>query len=192
MKDFLKIAAVVLVCLALAFFIRGGCGSPRSSTEVAQTEVKSDTTYIHDTIYIATPTLTNTQQLGYISATLPIYRPPQFDNAHADESQPGEITATDQEVELQRSQPPDSAMVEIPIEQRQYTGENYEAWVSGYQPQLDSLRIYADTKTITTTTEVTRWKTKRWGLSVGAGLTATPKGVQPGVFIGASYTFLAF
>lgn len=191
MKDYLKIAAVVAICVLLACFIRGGCGSPRSDSEVAKTEVKSDTTYIHDTIYIKTPTLTGTQQLGYISATLPIYRPPQFSGDQTD-TQHSEPTDIDQEVELQRSEPPDSATVEIPIEQKQYTGENYEAWVSGYQPQLDSLRIYADTKTITTSTEVTRWKTKRWGLSVGAGVTATPKGVQPGVFIGASYTFLAF
>lgn len=191
MKDSLKTAAVAAICVLLACFIRGGCGSPRSDTEVAKTEVKSDTTYIHDTIYIKTPTLAGTQQLGYISATLPICRPPQFGGNPTDTRQTEPID-TDQEVELQRSQPPDSATVQIPIEQRQYTGENYEAWVSGYHSQLDSLRIYADTKTITTTTEITRWKTKRWGLSVGAGVTATPKGIQPGVFIGATYTFLAF
>lgn len=192
MKDYLKIAAVVALCVLLACFIRGGCGSPQSGSVATQTEVKSDTTYIHDTIFIPTPTLAGSQQLGFISATLPIYRHPQFGSDHTESQQTAESTDTDHEVELQRSEPPDSANVEIPIEQKQYTGENYDAWVSGYQPQLDSLRIYADTKTISTTTEITRWKTKRWGLSIGVGIVATPTRVEPGIFIGATYTFFAF
>lgn len=192
MKDALKIAAVVLACLALAFFIKGGCSSPRSDTEVAKTETKSDTTYIHDTIYITAPSLINTKPLAVLPATLPIFHP-KFSDDHQERTESDTTAdAHSREVELQRSEPPDSATVEIPIEQKQYTGENYEAWVSGYQPQLDSLRIYADTKTITTTTEVTKWKTRRWGLSIGAGLVATPTRIEPGVFIGATYTFIAF
>lgn len=192
MKDYLKVAAVVALCVLLAYFIRGGCGSPRSGSVATQTEVKSDTTFIHDTIFIPTPTLVGSQQLGSISATLPIYRPQQFGSGHTETGQTVKPTDADHEVELQQSEPPDSANVEIPIEQKQYTGENYDAWVSGYQPQLDSLRIYADTKTISTTTEVSRWKTKRWGLSIGAGIVATPTRVEPGIFIGATYTFFAF
>lgn len=37
----------------------------------------------------------------------------------------------------------------IPIEQKYYAGESYKAWVSGYNPKLDSLLIYQQAKTIT-------------------------------------------
>lgn len=186
MKDFLKIFGVVAVCFIMAYCIRGGCGSPSHNTEETQIEVKSDTTYIHDTIFIDTPTIIDTKPLDLVSATLPIYRTPQPSVEITEQPQP------DQEVELKRREPPDSATVEIPIEQQHYAGENYEAWVSGYMAKMDSIRVYPETKLITTTTEVARWKTKHWGLSIGVGMVATPTHIEPGIFIGASYTFFAF
>lgn len=186
MKDFFKIIGVVAVCLIMAYCMRGGCGSPTHNTEVTQTEVKRDTTYIRDTIFITTPAVSDTKPLGVVSTTLPIYRPQLPSDESKEQLQP------DQEVELQRSEPPDSATVEIPIEQKHYAGDNYEAWVSGYMAKMDSLRVFPETKLITTSTEVTRWKTKRWGLSIGAGIVATPTRIEPGIFIGASYTFFAF
>lgn len=92
----------------------------------------------------------------------------------------------------------------IPIEQRYYTGESYKAWVSGYNPRLDSLLILTPTKTVTI--ENTRENTARnelylsaqlnyihpfpamsvglkagfnrdrWGLSIGTGGIVTPSG----------------
>lgn len=192
MKNILKIAAVVLVCFALAFLIRGGCGSPNHHTDKEKVEIRNDTTYIHDTIFISVPTALDTRLIGTLPATLPIYRPTQFAEDEADRESTTIDRQTGQEAELQRSEPPDSATVEIPIEQHHYLGDDYEAWVSGYQAQMDSLRVFPETRYITTTTEVTKWKTRRWGLSIGAGVVATPTRIQPGVFIGATYTFFTF
>lgn len=36
----------------------------------------------------------------------------------------------------------------LPMQQRHYKGEDYEAWVSGYRPRLDSLWTFPQTKTI--------------------------------------------
>lgn len=192
MKTILKIAAVALVCLAMTFLIRGGCSPHRSDTEVAKTETKSDTTYIHDTIYITTPNLIDTKPLAVLPATLPIFHP-KFSDDHQELTEADTTAdAYSREVELQRSEPPDSATVEIPIEQHHYLGDDYEAWVSGYRAQMDSLRVFPETRYITTTTEITKWKTRRWGLSIGAGLVATPTRIEPGVFIGATYTFFTF
>ena len=35
----------------------------------------------------------------------------------------------------------DSVFVEVPIEQKVYSDSNYTAWVSGYNPKLDSIHI---------------------------------------------------
>lgn len=34
------------------------------------------------------------------------------------------------------------SIVDLPIEQKTYSGKQYEAWVSGYQPSLDSIRVF--------------------------------------------------
>lgn len=36
----------------------------------------------------------------------------------------------------------DTVRVYIPITQKHYTADNYDAWVSGYEPKLDSLHIH--------------------------------------------------
>ena len=56
----------------------------------------------------------------------------------------------------------------IPIEQKYYTGESYKAWVSGYNPRLDSLLILTPTKTVTI--ENTRENTARNQLYLSAQL----------------------
>ena len=42
----------------------------------------------------------------------------------------------------------DSILVEVPIEQRVFADSNYTAWVSGWRPVLDSIRITAPTMVI--------------------------------------------
>ena len=42
----------------------------------------------------------------------------------------------------------------IPIEQRYYQSEEYQAWISGFEPKLDSINIFQ--KTTTTTNTITR------------------------------------
>lgn len=39
----------------------------------------------------------------------------------------------------------------LPMQQRHYKGEDYEAWVSGYRPRLDSVWTFPQTKYITKT-----------------------------------------
>lgn len=187
MKDLLKILGVIAACLILACLIR------RKPEQIAERppgiSVKTDTVTIRDTVYIPAPQLTGTKSLGFIPVTMPIWTPTKKPK-QVDEPTEELTIEADDEIE---TEPPDSIAVAIPIEQKHYTGDDYDAWVSGWNPSLDSLRIYRQTQQIATTTEVTRWKTRRWGLSVGVGAVASPKGgIQPGIFIGATYTFLAF
>ena len=72
----------------------------------------------------------------------------------------------------------DTVMVRLPIESKHYEGENYEAWISGYEPNLDSINVY--NRTIVP-------KPKRWSIGLQGGLGITPKGVQPYLGIGVSY-----
>lgn len=42
----------------------------------------------------------------------------------------------------------DSVLVEVPIESRHYHSDEYDAWVSGYEPSLDSIFIRQKTEYI--------------------------------------------
>ena len=72
----------------------------------------------------------------------------------------------------------DTVMVRLPIESKHYEGEDYEAWVSGYEPSLDSINIY--NRTILP-------KPKRWSIGLQGGVGMTPRGVQPYIGVGVSY-----
>ena len=72
----------------------------------------------------------------------------------------------------------DTVMVRLPIESKHYEGEYYEAWVSGYEPNLDSINVY--NRTIVP-------KPKRWSIGVQGGLGITPKGIQPYLGIGVNF-----
>lgn len=167
----------VLVCCAailagMVCFDRCGC-NPEEYTADTVTSVRCDT--VHDTIYIPQPVAVESRRLDVMAVKFPRWRQP--------------IDAADTSA---RAESGDSVTVAVAIEQRHYGGDDYDAWVSGYRPQLDSLRIYRSTATITRTQEITRWRTRRWGLSAGAGVSLSHHGVAPAVFVGVSYTFLAF
>ena len=72
----------------------------------------------------------------------------------------------------------DTVQVRLPITSKHYTAESYDAWVSGYEPSLDSIKVYQrEVKT----------KQSRWSIGLQGGVGMTPRGVQPYVGIGVSY-----
>jgi hypothetical protein len=79
----------------------------------------------------------------------------------------------------------DSAAVTLPITQKKYETEAYRAYVSGYEPNLDSIFVYQ--KTINGTVVVPQQHTKQPRLGVGV-ITGVGYGVinkKPDAFIGA-------
>lgn len=78
----------------------------------------------------------------------------------------------------------DSVKVQIPISTKVYEDTLYKAYVSGYEPKLDSITIKQRTTYITHTT---RNKESRFRIGLQAGYGLTPKGMQPYVGVGLSY-----
>lgn len=163
--------ATVIALAGTAFIIRG-CQS--NKPEVVDT--KETTEIVRDTIpvFIDTPIPRDSTVLRYEIVKVPVYdtiRPTVADTLGSD-----------------------SISVEIPITQKLYQDSTYQAWVSGYKPSLDSLRIFQPITTIThtvTNTEV-QYKTKRWGIGVQAGIGLTPNKVEPYIGIGIHYNILSW
>lgn len=75
-------------------------------------------------------------------------------------------------------------------EEKVYKDSMYTAWVSGYQPELDSIEVYPRTVTNYITNEVTKTVTKtkkpKWAISVGGGIGYNGK-IEPYVGLNAGY-----
>ena len=82
--------------------------------------------------------------------------------------------------------PQDSVLVEVPITSKHYQAPEYDAWVSGYEPSLDSIKVYQKTEYITETVTKSKppnrfsvglqggygygFKSKTWEPYVGLGI----------------------
>ena len=72
----------------------------------------------------------------------------------------------------------DTIQVRLPIESKHYTSINYDACVSGYEPQLDTIKVYQ---------REVKPKQSRWSIGLQGGVGMTPRGVQPYIGIGIGY-----
>ncbi len=66
--------------------------------------------------------------------------------------------------------PHDSTQVMIPITQNHYKEDDFEAWVSGFRAQLDSIRVYPRSYYL----KPKPTKPKRWVLSAGVNMGYNP------------------
>lgn len=82
----------------------------------------------------------------------------------------------------------DTVFVCLPRETKIYEDARYRAEVSGYEPSLDRIDIYAQTQVVTKdVTQVVKQKT-RWGLGISAGygvtINTTDQTFRPAPYIG--------
>lgn len=79
----------------------------------------------------------------------------------------------------------------LPRTQKHYKEAQYEAWVSGYQPSLDSIWVYNKTSEVNTISVPSR---KRWsiGVQAGYGVQLSPNGVVAAPYIGVGVTYNLF
>ena len=84
----------------------------------------------------------------------------------------------------------------LPREQRAYRDSLYEAWVSGVQPALDSIRVFAPVQCVTVTEQVPVAVRSRWGLGISAGYGASVGAsgpvLAPYVGVGVSYNIISW
>ena len=93
----------------------------------------------------------------------------------------------------------DTLYLSLPREQRTYADTAYRAWVSGYDPGLDSIHIFAPVRCVTVTEKerVPVEVSRRWSLGVttGYGAVADPSGslrLAPFLGIGITYNIISW
>lgn len=177
MKEYLKLTAVVIVCLFAGAYLHKCQSSGGIIAEGGKCEI--DTLKTYDTIRYVAPKPKAEMATGITGR----YKLPTYYFIGGEWR--GECGESGVETPERRQNDEDSAIVELPIIQRHYADSTYEAWVSGpIDPRLDSLRVFGSTTTITKR----EWKPpKRWHFGPTIGYGYTPQGFQP--YIGVSITY---
>ena len=82
----------------------------------------------------------------------------------------------------------DTVTISLPFVQKQYKDSSYSAWISGYEPSLDSIRVFPKT-TIIRESKVVRQKDRRWGVYGCVGIGVSDR-ITPCVGVGIGYRIL--
>ena len=160
------ISAIVILCYALIY---KPIKSPTSTYDVVR-----DTVIYNDTIPYYRPIPKDSFIVRYRTDILPVVSKVSkgYDNNDSLLSQSVEQVGGD------------SAAVVIHITQKVYEDSTYKAWVSGYEPQLDSIFVYQKTQVIN---HYIREKPKHWGIGLQIGYGSNGKALQPYIGIGVNY-----
>lgn len=85
----------------------------------------------------------------------------------------------------------DTTFVQLPKERKEYSGKDYRAVVSGYQPSLDLIQVFPETKVVTRTISVPSRKRSHFALSLqaGYGIAIQDNRITPLPYIGAGLSY---
>ena len=178
-----------MVATALVFFAIGAlCGFFLGKGIYQPTydeKVTRDTVYVVDTITDYQPMPVDSARVRYVTRYLP-------------------KVVTDTVVKTDVITCHDSVLVEVPITSKHYQSKDYEAWVSGYEPSLDSIKVYRETQYITEHITISKppnkfeldviggveynINNKRYTPYAGGELLYKPNRLQVGIRGGVEYT----
>lgn len=122
--------------------------------------VSRDTVWLHDTVPDIAPEPKDSVRTRWVTRWLPA----KPDTVSRNGEIFREISANSANFSAT-----DTVAVEVPITSKHYSGKHYDAYVSGFEPSLDSIFVYNETQVVTET--ITRMKPpNKWSLSVNAGI----------------------
>ena len=148
-KHLIILAAAAILCLLCGFFVAKGMYDRPLDESVSR-----DTVTLHDTVPEYLPAPKDSARIKYVTRWLPAKHDTVYSENYAQSF-----------AEIMH----DTVAVQVPITSKHYGGKNYDAYVSGFEPSLDSIFVYNETQYITET--ITKSKPpNKWSLSVNAGI----------------------
>lgn len=81
----------------------------------------------------------------------------------------------------------DTVAVQVPITSKHYRAMEYDAWVSGYEPSLDSIKVYQKTEVVTITKTIKAQKHFFLDAGVGCEYIPNTKTAVPFTELGLSF-----
>lgn len=154
-KHLIILAVAALLCILFGFLVGKGMYDRPIDESVSR-----DTVILHDTVPDIAPAPKDSVRTKWVTRWLPV-KPDTVSRT--------EYVFLDNSANSANFSATDSIAVQVPITSKHYSGKNYDAYVSGFEPNLDSIFVYNETQLITET--ITRMKPpNRWSLTVNAGI----------------------
>lgn len=170
----------------LGAFLANHCNHFRGVTKMI-----ADTVVVRDTVRGVMPTekdskVVRTVALPFVPS--PFREGTNYAKLTDDGGKTGttETTATGGE-EVGKIGVSDTVWVMVPRTQKRYEDSTYTAWVSGYEPRLDSIEVYRRTVFMTKTETATSRKRLSLGLTGGFGYGVITR--KPDVWLGVGVTW---
>ena len=159
---------ILLLLLAVSVAVNVWLATRETATE---TTIERDTMWRDSMIYLPQPAETvNTGRVVYIRIPTQVGQSPCADDSLSHTGDSPHVS-------------PDSIDVPVPIVQKRYDDSLYTAWVSGFEPALDSIDLRLPTITETITKTITRPAPLiTFGIQAGAGWGIFNQ--KPDIFIG--------
>lgn len=129
--------------------------------------VERDTVVVYDTIPHYYPVPKDSAVVRYVTRVLPVVRDNVAQYSNRTDTIDHVIAAnnlTDHYADTSKM-----IAVEVPITSKHYGCKDYDAWVSGYEPNLDSIKVYQRTEYITERVTISK-PPNRWELDLIGGL----------------------
>lgn len=187
MRDYIK-PILLIVAISVVFFLLGifmpRCGRESNQKTGVEAEIKRDTITYVDTVKHTEPTPTQASHVNSKEITVAT-----TGNGRELFPRIEEDIDTIRAIIAELNADNDSVRIILPIEQKVYEDNDYKAYVSGYDPKLDSIFVYPKREVITNTI---KQPPKRWHIGPTVGYGYTPQGFQPFVGISITYSVLSF
>ena len=134
-KHLIILAAVAILCLLCGFWVGKGVYDRPIDESISR-----DTVTLHDTVPDYHPVPKDSVRLKYVTRWLPrAVHDTVYSENYAQDF-----------VEIMH----DTVAVQVPITSKHFGGKNYDAYVSGFEVNMDSIFVYNETQLITETMSV--------------------------------------
>lgn len=184
---------VALVFMLVGLVVGGIIGYSLFGRGTITVKTERDTTTYVDTIPYYQPVAKDSAVIRYVTRTLPVKGRVNITTNKTDTFLAENYAQNNGEniPPLYASVDSDSAAVAIPITQKRYDGDDYRAYVSGYEPNLDSIFVFPKTTVIH---ERSYKPPNKWhiGITGGYGYGFKSKQAEPYIGIGITYSIISF
>lgn len=169
----------VMAAVAFAGFCLGaGLANHCNHLRNDKGKVTVDTVTVRDTVRITEPRAADSVVTGVIRVPVALPTEPTVPKAEIEVFEPGRLsevldghTGNDGDSKAQETGKfarKDTVWAVVPRTQKRYEDSTYMAWVSGYEPRLDSIEVYQKTVVVTKSVEG-RVKNRRFNVGLTGG-----------------------
>lgn len=185
-----NIVGVMVAAVFAGFCLGAGLANHCNHLRNDKGKVTVDTVTVRDTVRITEPSAADSVVTGVIRVPMVLPTEPTVPKAEIEVFEPGRLSEV-MDGHTGKTARKDTVWAVVPRTQKRYVDSTYMAWVSGYEPRLDSIEVYQKTVVVTKRVEG-RGKSKRFSVGLTGGFGYGVFTRKPDVWVGVGCTWRMF